>query len=161
MRAITILKRCREAEQDMRRIRQRIQQRREAAESVTPKANAIGGGRGTVEPDKIAAFVAAITELEADLQAREQARRVEAAAACVLLDRLPENESAVLHQFYIKRLKIPAIAHELGFTEGYIRKLKTVGERLLDELPRETVLGALPGWYTRERPERTPKSNMY
>ena len=120
MRAITILQRCREAEQDLRRIRQRIERRREAAESVTPRINA-GGGRSTAESDKIAAFVAAITELEADLRGREQARRVEVAAACVLLDCLPENESAVLHQFYIKRQKIPAIARKLGFTEGYIR----------------------------------------
>ena len=43
MRAITILQRCREAEQDLRRIRQRIERRREAAESVTPRINA--GGR--------------------------------------------------------------------------------------------------------------------
>ena len=84
MRAITILQRCRDAEQDLRRIRQRIERRREAAESVTPRINA-GGGRSTAEPDKIAAFVAAITELEADLRGREQARRVEVAAACVLL----------------------------------------------------------------------------
>lgn len=160
MKAITILKRCRDAEQDMRRIRQRIQQRREAAESVTQRVDAIGGGRGTAEPDKIAAFVAAITELDADLKAREQARRVEVAAACVLLDCLPENESAVLHQFYIKHLTIPAIAHKLGFTEGYIRKLKMTGEHLMDELPRETVLSALPGWYLRERPERGQKSNI-
>ena len=48
MRAITILQRCREAEQDLRRIRQRIERRREAAESVTPRINA-GGGRSTAE----------------------------------------------------------------------------------------------------------------
>lgn len=158
MRAITILQRCRDAEQDLRRIRQRIERRREAAESVSPRINA-GGGRSTAEPDKIAAFVAAITELEADLRGREQARRVEVAAACVLLDGLPENESAVLHQFYIKRQKIPAIARRLGFTEGYIRKLKTMGERMLDELPQETVRGALPCWYIREYPEGGQKSN--
>ena len=72
---------------------------------------------------------------------------------------LAENESAVLHQFYIKRQKIPAIARKLGFTEGYIRKLKTMGERMLDELPQETVRGALPCWYIREYPEGGQKSN--
>ena len=119
MRAITIMQRCRDAEQDLRRIRQRIERRREAAESVTPRINA-GGGRSTAEPDKIAAFVAAITELEADLRGREQARRVEVAAACVLLDRLPETEGAVLHQYYVQRRKIHNIAAKMGYTDSYI-----------------------------------------
>ena len=151
MKAITILARCRNADSEIRRIQQRIRQRREAAESVTPKMDAIGGGRGTSEPDKIAAFVAAIVELEQRLEAREQARRVEVVAACVLLEALPENESAVLHQYYIQRQKVPGIAHKLGYTEGYIRKLKSEAERMLDEVPESRVAGLLPAWYIREQ----------
>jgi DNA-directed RNA polymerase specialized sigma24 family protein len=153
MKAITILIRCRSGEGELRRIRQRIQQRREAAECITPRMDNVGGGRGTSEPDKIAAFVAAITELEAELNAREQARLAEVAAACVLLDALPESESAVLYQYYVKRQKAHAIAKKLGFTEGYIRKLKADGERLLEATPPEAVASALPAWYLRERPE--------
>jgi chromosome segregation ATPase len=153
MKAMTMLDRCRNAESDMRRLRQRIQQRREAAECITPKVDAIGGGRGTSDPDKIATLVAAINELEAELKAREQARRVEAAAACALLDALPEYESAVLHQFYVQRAKVSSIAKKLRFTEGYIRKLKAEGEKLLGVLPSADVDKTLPAWYLREYPE--------
>ena len=158
MRAITIMQRCRDAEQDLRRIRQRIERRREAAESVTPRINA-GGGRSTAEPDKIAAFVAAITELEADLRGREQARRVEVAAACVLLDRLPETEGAVLHQYYVQRRKIHNIAAKMGYTDSYICRLKTAGERILNNMEPEIVRSALPNWYLREWPEKGAKNN--
>lgn len=151
MKAITILARCRNADSEIRRIKQRIEQRREAAESVTPRMDAIGGGRGTSEPDKIAAFVAAIDELERRLEAREQARRVEVVAACVLLETLPETESAVLHQYYIQHQKVPGIARKLGYTEGYIRKLKAQAERMLDEVPEARVVQALPAWYMREQ----------
>ena len=131
MKGMTVLKRCRAAEGDMARIRQRIQRRREAMECITPRMD-VTGSRSTAEPDKMGAFVAAITELEADLKARELARSAEVASACVLLD---------------------AIAKRMGYTEGYIRKLKKEGENLMDALPADTVAACLPAWYIRERPE--------
>lgn len=152
MKGMTVLKRCRAAEGDMARIRQRIQRRREAMECITPRMD-VTGSRSTAEPDKMDAFVAAITELEADLKARELARSAEVAAACVLLDALPEGESSVLHAYYVKRLKMPAIAKRMGYTEGYIRKLKKEGENLMDALPADIVAACLPAWYIRERPE--------
>ena len=82
MKGMTVLKRCRAAEGDMARIRLRIQRRREAMECITPRMD-VTGSRSTAEPDKMGAFVAAITELEADLKARELARSAEVAAACV------------------------------------------------------------------------------
>ncbi len=91
MKGMTVLKRCRAAEGDMARIRLRIQRRREAMECITPRMD-VTGSRSTAEPDKMGAFVAAITELEADLKARELARSAEVAAACVLLDALPERK---------------------------------------------------------------------
>ena len=126
--------------------------------SVTPRINA-GGGRSTAESDKIAAFVAAITELEADLRGREQARRVEVAAACVLLDRLPETEGAVLHQYYVQRRKIHNIAAKMGYTDSYICRLKAAGERILNNMEPEIVRSALPNWYLREWPEKGAKNN--
>lgn len=153
MKAMTILRRCRNAEQDMRRIQQCIQRRRDAAESITARPDGVGG-RSTGEADKLSAFVASITELEAQLRQREMALRAEVAAACVLLDYLPDTESAVLHQYYIRRLKLSAIARRMGYTEGYIRKVRIAGERMLEALPCEQVRGALPGWYLRERDGR-------
>lgn len=150
MKAMTILTRCRNAEADERRIRQRISQRRDAIACMTPHVNAIGGGRGTSEPDKIGAFVAAVTELEERLKLRQQARSVEIAAACTLLDALPEAESSIVHQYYVKGGKIPSIAKRLGYSESYVRKLKADAEKHLAEIPESVVASALPAWYLHE-----------
>lgn len=147
MKALTILARCRSAETDKRRIRQQIERRREAITCISPRMDVNGGGRSTAEQDKIGAFVAAVDELERRLKAREQAQSVEIAAACALLDMLPENESAVLHEYYVKGGKVPAIAKRLGYSESYTRKIKAEGERALCELPDSSVAAALPAWY--------------
>lgn len=153
MNGMTILERCRAADGDMARIRQRIQRRREAMECITPRMDS-AGARGTAESDKLGAFVAAITQLEAELAAREQARSVEVASACVLLDALPDVEGSVLHAYYVKRLPISVIARRMGYTDGYIRRLKREGEALLDALSTDVVIGSLPAWYLRDRAER-------
>ena len=147
MKALTILARCRSAETDKRRIRQQIERRREAITCISPRMDANGGGRSTAEQDKIGAFVAVVDELERRLKAREQAQSVEIAAACALLDMLPDNESAVLYEYYVKGCKVPAIAKRLGYSESYTRKIKADGERALDELPDSSVAAALPAWY--------------
>ena len=145
MKAMTILTRCRAAEADMRRIRQKIRQRQEAAECITPLLDDTGGGHGgNSEPDRIGTLACAITELEAALQEREKALRVELAAVCVFLDTLDETESAVLHNYYVTRLNVGAIAAKLQYTEGYIRKLKPEAEKKLDLLDDATVRAALP-----------------
>jgi hypothetical protein len=155
---MTILMRCREAEADMRRIRQRIRQRQEAAECITPVMDIAGvKGHGTGEPDRIGVLVGAISELETALEARERARRVEVAAVCVLLDRLTETESAVLYSYYVTRLKLGAIAAKLSFTDGYIRKLKADAETKLDTPDGASVRAALPPWYLKEWPETEPE----
>lgn len=147
MKALTILARCRSAEADKRRIRQQIERRREAITCISPRMDVNGGSRSTAEQDKIGAFVAAVTELEQRLKVREQAQSVEIAAACVLLDMLPENESAVLHQYYVKGCKVPSIAKCMGYSESYTRRIKAEGERRLCELPESSVTAALPSWY--------------
>lgn len=151
MKAMTILTRCRAAEADMRRLRQRIRQRREAAESITPVTTDTGSRQpSNGEPDRLAVLLCAITELEAALEAREKARRVEVAAVCVYLDTLEETESTVIHRYYVTRLKVSAIAAEMNFTEGYIRRLKVEAERKLDALSDADVRAALPPWYLKE-----------
>lgn len=150
MNALTILARCRSAETDKRRIRQQIERRREAITCISPRMDAEGGGGGG-DHDRIGAFVAAVTELERRLAMRERAQSVEAAAACSFLDVLPDNESAVLHQFYVKGNKVSAIARQMGYSESYTRRLKAEGERRLLEIPESSVASALPAWYL-ERP---------
>jgi DNA-directed RNA polymerase specialized sigma24 family protein len=150
MKAITILNRCRDAEGDMRRIKQRIQQRREAAEGITPQIYGPGIGNGGSEGDKMSAFVAEVDELEKELNKREEAYRAEVAAACVLLDALPEHESSALHLYYVKRMKLNTVAKKLKFSEGYARTLKRTGEQSLALFSEATVKNSLPAWYHRE-----------
>lgn len=152
MKGMTILKRCRNAQNDIDHIQQRILRRRDAMECITQQLSATGS-RASGDHDKIGDFVADLTKLEADMKKRELAHSVEVAAVCVLLDNLPENESSVLHAYYVKRMKTQAIAKRMKYTEGYIRKLKKEGERLIDDLPAEKVAASLPGWYLREIPD--------
>ena len=110
----------------------------------------------TAEVNTAVALLGAMLAFAVLLMPRgDKRRRARAlgAAACVLLDALPEGESSVLHAYYVKRLKMPAIAKRMGYTEGYIRKLKKEGENLMDALPADTVAACLPAWYIRERPE--------
>ena len=69
--------------------------------------------RSTAEPDKMGAFVAAITELEADLKARELARSAEVARKLKkegenLMDALPaDTVAACLPAWYIRERPEP------------------------------------------------------
>ena len=151
MEAITILKRCRAAAGDIRRLTQRIQQRRDAMTSISaPQADPNGGSHGPSDPDKIGRMLAEIDTLERSLEARKQARTVERAAACVLLDKLPELESDVLHGYYIRMESTASIARRLQYQDSYLRKVKINGEKALKELTADQVAAALPSWYLRE-----------
>lgn len=151
MEAITIFKRCRAAAGDIRRLTQRIQQRRDAMTSISaPQADPNGGSHSRGAPDKIGKMLADIDALERSLETRKQARTVEIAAACVLLDRLPDLESNVLHGFYIRQESTANIARRLRYQDSYIRKVKINGEKALGELTADQVAAALPPWYLRE-----------
>ncbi len=155
MEAITILNRCRDADGDIRRLSLRIQQRRDALYSVSaPLADPNGGGRSqSANQDKTGRLLADIDSLEKAVEIRKQARSVEVAAACILLDRLPELESSVLHGYYIKHQNTPVIARKLRYQESYIRKVKLNGEKALAKLSEDQVAAALPAWYLREKGE--------
>lgn len=151
MEAITILERCRNAAGDIRRMTQSIRQRREALYSISPsQADPNGGSRSQGDQDKIGKLLADIDALETSLKARKQTRPVELAAACVLLDQLPELESEVLHSYYIKHEETPGIAKRKKYQESYIRKVKNRAEKALAELTPEQVAATLPAWYLRE-----------
>ena len=150
MEAITILKRCRNAAGDIRKLRESIQRRREALYNIgAPQADPNGGSRSQGEHDKTGKLLGDIDALERRLEARNQARPVELAAACVLLDMLPELESKVLHAYYIKHESTPGIARRLKYQESYIRKVKRRGENILGELTPDQVGETLPAWYLR------------
>ncbi len=151
MEAIIILRRCRTAAGEIRWLNQRIQQRREAMTSLSaPPFDPNGGSHGQSAPDKLGKLLSDIDSLERSLENRKQARLVEIAAACALLDRLPALESSVLHGFYIKQESTSSIAKRLNYQDSYIRKVKINAEKTLGELTADQVAAALPLWYLQE-----------
>jgi len=149
MDAITILKRCREAPEEIRRLGQRIRQRRDAATGISaPRTDKDGGGQR--ELDKIGRMLSDVSDLETQMERRRERHAAEKAAACVLLDTLPGLPSGVLYAWYLNRETAAEIARRLHYQASYIRKVKLRGEQALAELPPETVAAALPAWYLRE-----------
>lgn len=154
MKAITILKRCREAEKDIARINVRIRQWREILDSLSaPQADPNGGSRSTGDPDKNGRVMAEVDQLERERQARQEAWEAEKVATQALLDMVPILESEVLYLYYVQQMDTTAIARRKKYTPGYVRKTKRGGEQLLAMLAPERVNGTLPAWYLKERRE--------
>ena len=152
MNAMTILKRCRAAKNDIGRLLQRIEQRRDVLDSLSaPQADPNGGSRGTGDKDKIGKILADIDELEREVEARKEAEKAEKTAALTLLDMVPDLEGRVLYDYYVKRWDTPEIARKEKYTAGYVRKTKRNGEQLLEMLSPERVDSVLPAWYLREK----------
>ena len=155
MNALTILKRCRAARNDIEQLQRRIDQRRELLDGLSaPQADPNGGSRGTPDPDKTGRILADIDELERELAARREAENAEKVAALSLLDMIPDLEGKVLYDYYVKRWDTPEIARKEKYTAGYVRKMKRSGEQLLEMLGAERVRSVLPAWYIKEKGER-------
>lgn len=148
MQAMVVLKRFREAERDVERIQLRIRQRRDALGAIgAPALDPNRGGRGSGDPDKTGRILADIDQLEREIADRRQRMAVEMASACALLDMLPETESRVLYDYYIRRESTPLVAIREKYQEGYVRKVKSRGQEILRGLSPEVVAGTLPRWY--------------
>ena len=152
MNAMTILNRCRAARSDISRLEQRIERWREILDGISaPQADPNGGSRGSGDKDKTGRILADIDLLEREIAARREAENVEKAAACALMDMVPELEGKVLYDYYVKRWDTPEIAKKEKYTAGYVRKAKRSGEQLLDMLSPERVRSTLPAWYLKEK----------
>lgn len=150
MKAMDILRRCRSAASDISRTQQRIAQRRDALTCIAaPQIRVDGTDRSARSSDKTSELMADIDGLERALEQRRNQQQAEIVAALVLLDCLPETDSGILYRYYIKRDSVPSIAAAMGFTDGYIRKVKADAESRLDSLQEAQVAAALPAWYMR------------
>ncbi len=148
MDAITILKRCRGSEEDIRRLENMIWRRRDAMSSLqAPRTDPDGGSRPTGDQDKIGRMIGDVDALERQLEERRQEQAVETASSCAMLDMLPDLESQVLYGYYVRRQTTAEVSRRLKYQEAYLRKVKRRGEDALRLLTPERVRGTLPRWY--------------
>ncbi len=156
MKAITILNRCRGAEEEIRRLREKARQRREAASSLAaPQADPNGGSRGgNPIKDKIGEILADADVLERKADERNEAWQVESVASMALLDMIPDLESQVLYLYYVQKESTTSIARKKKYQTGYVRKVKRRAEQLLDMLSEPRVDSTLPPWYLAREKER-------
>ena len=145
MTAMQILERCRAAENDKQTMRDRIRRYRESATRVTAALDGIRAGGSS--QDKLAEIMAEIDQLERAIAQRDLEYAAEAAAACKLLDMLPENESKVLDRYYLYGNPLTAIARELSYSYGYVRTLKSAACLHLENIPESMVGALMPAWY--------------
>jgi hypothetical protein len=145
MDAITILKRCRAAQEDMEQLRRRIEQRRGILDGMGAQQADPGGNPARQR------MAASMAQLEGSLAARRESYEAEKVAVCALIDTVPSMEGQVLYDYYVRRWVTSEIARKENYTEGYVRKAKRNGERLLDMLTEAQVDRLLPPWYLKEK----------
>lgn len=154
MDGMTILRRCRESDEEIRRIEGQIWRRRDAMSSLqSPRMDPDGGSRGAGDLDKIGRMVSDLDLLERRLEERRRDQFVETAGSCALLDMIPDLESQVLYCYYVKRMSTSETARKLNYQDTYVRKLKRRGEEVISLLGPERVHGALPRWYIEKHEE--------
>ena len=160
MNAIRILERCRNAPLEKESIKQSIDQYRAGAMSIS-KYGLMAGGHGGSGSDRLAEIAARVSEKEGALQRREREYAAEVAAACLLLDRLPDKESGVLHLFYVQCYTLVNIAQRVHNSYGYVRKLKADGLALINQIPPIEVARLMPAWYLEQELERLDDDIAY
>jgi hypothetical protein len=152
MKAITILKRCRAARNDIDRLQQRIDQWHDVLTSLSaPQADPNGGSRGSGDKDKTGRIYAEIDALEREKTARKERAEAERIATRALMDMVPDLEGKILFDYYARGWDTPRIAREEKYTTGYVRKTKRAAEQMLDMLDPNRVDSTLPAWYLREK----------
>lgn len=155
MKAITVLRRCRDSAEEIERLETQIWQRRNIMTSLQSPRLDTDGGRSTGDMDKIGRMLEDIDALERAAEKRRQEQAVETAASCVLLDMLPDLESRVLYGYYVMRQSVAQVARQQKYQEGYLRKVKRRAEAALGMLGEDRVRSALPRWYLEQEDERS------
>lgn len=146
MTAMQIFERCKAADGDKKALRDRITRYRESATRMSAALDGVGA-RSTAEPDKLSAIMAEIDALEREIRQRDQEYAAEVAAACKLLDMLPDVECKIVNRFYIDGTPLTVIARELSYSYGYVRTVKSAACNHLDGIPEAMVSALLPEWY--------------
>ncbi len=151
--AMEILERCRRAEGEKRRLKERADMIRDTAGHMTASLDGVGS-RSTGAGDRMVGLMARLEEAEQALKQRDQEYTAEVAAACQLLDRLPPLECGIMTRYYIRGETLKVISTAMGYSYGYICNNKTAACRQLKKLGVDEVLRVLPTWYIIEEEKR-------
>ena len=150
MDAIELLERCRSAERELRALRAREKRLREVAYPGSSRMDNPGGGKSTAEPDRMAAHMAALDEVERAVRQREQRQRMEEVACAVLIDgELAAHGQAaeVLFGYYVQRMPVKLISVTMSLSISRVKNLKTEGIELMRRVPDADVDALLPPEY--------------
>jgi len=151
--AMEILERCRRAEGEKRRLKERADMIRDTAGHMTASLDGIGA-RSTGENDHMLTMVEMLDSVEQELAQRDREYTAEVAAACQLLDMLPPMECSVLSRYYIRGQTLRSIARDMGYSYSYVSRCKASGCQLMQELGEGWVMRLLPEWYIIEDEKR-------
>ncbi|MGX8705585.1 MAG: hypothetical protein ACSW8J_03305 [bacterium] len=149
--AMEILERCRRAEGEKRRLKERADMIRDTAGHMTSSLDGIGT-RSSGETDHMAGMAAMLDAVERELAQRDREYTAEVAAACQLMDMLPALECGVMSRYYIRGQTLRSIARDMGYS--YISRCKTSGCQRLLHLGEGAVMRLLPQWYIVEYEKR-------
>ena len=149
MQAMTILRRCRKAKQDLQRLDLQLERRQDAMRAFGGiRMDDIGGSRGGGGSDRMARMSAEIDEIERAIQDRKEARMAEVGSAIQLIDMLEDDMAAdVLYRYYVTGDGIAGISRAIPCDRSYVQRKKKDGESAMRQLAAEKVAETLPGWY--------------
>lgn len=151
--AMEILERCRRAEGEKRRLKERADMIRDTAGHMTSSLDGIGA-RSSGETDHMASMAAMLDAVEREFAQRDREYTAEVAAACQLMDMLPALECGVMSRYYIRGQTLRSIARDMGYSYSYISRCKTSGCQRLLHLGEGAVMRLLPQWYIVEDEKR-------
>ena len=151
MQAMTILKRCRAAKQDLERLGAQLERRQDAMRAFGGiRLDDVGGGR-SAGGDRMAKMSAEIDEIERAIQDRKDAKYAEIGSAIQLIDMLEDElEGSVLHRYYVTGDSCNGIVRALKYDRSYVLRKKREGEADIGKLSEETVAATLPAWYIKK-----------
>ena len=144
--AMEILERCRRAEDDKRRLRERIDMYWDTAEHMTASLDGIGS-RSTGEADHTGALLAKIDAVEREIKQRDEEYTAEITAACQLLETLPDLECSIMTGYYVRRQSLKEICADKKKSYGHVSRCKTAATRPLRAISEGEVIKLLPDWY--------------
>lgn len=128
MKATEILTRCRESTEEIQRLQRRLARLERCAEASA-----------SIGED--------ITHCKQALETRRRAQDVEVAAACRIVDALPDPQCGILYRYFVGGQSQGAITEAMHYTTRYYKRKKKEGLAIAEKMDEAVVDALLPDWY--------------